>query len=978
MNKSIILTFCIWLLAGVVCAQHPVFKQLTKQNGLPSNTVYSSLQDKQGYLWLGTEKGLVRFDGYAYKTYTHPAFTGQAVTDLQLDGKGRVWCQNFIGQHFFVLNDTCYYPSQIKNAGNFTTIVIDSEGYVYINADYTVQRLNSNLQPVDTFNVKHQLTDPLLFNKKYTFIELDTLWQYTNKRRVILSSNLARNPENARVFSFKIGNAIYMYAKPASQSFVYQVFPVSKVVPLMTELGGAVIQTVSVTNDSLVWINTTQGVFVLDKHLKPLPFEQPLFKQFSISSVMRDKNGAYWITTLGKGVLYLPQLKALQFQVGNELFSRSCLYKNNSLLVGGNSGLLYALNSQKSQLNSFLQLKFKQQVSAICYDVVSDNLLVASGNLSIYKKEKFIGLLNGAVKEIKKVDTETYLFAASGFVGLICLANSTFSEKWKHRLKAISSNSMYQSYRLLAGTESLRNISITTNKEGSEIYVGTSKGLLQIKAHSEQFLHHQNQPIIATDLEWIGQQLYISTENKGVLKLTNGKLLSITSIETKVGRVVYRLKQANEKLYILSENGAFEFNPIKNTITSIVTGLSEVGAEEYRDLEINETSVYLIGSDLVKVLPLTQILNQTHGIELEIKHVYSNNIPISASQLNSLSTSENNITVDFNLPWLNLNDKLFFYYKINEGNWLQVPGGERQLSLFSLAPNSYRIHIKAESISGFISNTTTTSFVILPPIWERWWFYLLVMISLISLFYVVYLYRIKQLNARNKLLADNMALEANLQRSMLSSIKAQMNPHFIFNALNTIQSYIYLNDKTNASRFLAKFSLLTRKILDMSNTDMITLEAEISALNLYLELEKMRFEDSFEYRLITGVDVQPKLLQLPAMIIQPYVENAIKHGLLHKDSNRKLTIEFKLHEDAVQVVIDDNGIGRKRSAEINASRIDYHQSFSTQANQKRLEILMIRSSHKLVVDYIDKVDSYGFAVGTTVLLSIPVQHVLVN
>lgn len=976
MNKSIILTFCVWLLAGVVCAQHPVFKQLTKQNGLPSNTVYSSLQDKQGYLWLGTEKGLVRFDGYAYKTYTHPAITGQAVTDLQLDGKGRVWCQNFIGQHFYVLNDSCYYPSQIKPAGYYTPVVIDKDDNLFVQTDFSVLVFNSSLQQVDSFEVGQQLIAPFLFQSKYTFIEFDKLWQYTNGKCVLLSNHVSKNPENARAFSFKIGSAVYMYSKPSSQPMVYQVYPVAKSVPLLAELGGAIIQTVSVTNDSLVWLNTTHGVFVLDKNLKPLPIQQPLFKGFSISGVTKDRSGAYWITTLGKGILYLPQLNALQYQIANELFTRMCFSVNNSVLVGGNSGFLYALNSSKTQLSQFVKLKSKQQISAIYFDTISNNLLVASGNLSIYKNGQIVGLVNGAVKEIKRVANGVYLYAASGFVGLICMSNSTFETRWKHRLKLISSNTSYRSYRITAGSESLRNSTIAVGKDGSEIYVGTSKGVLLIKPHTEQFILHQNQTVIATDLEWVNEQLYVSTENRGLLLLVDGKLQSIIKVHTKVGNSVYRIKQANNKLFILSENGAFEFNPIQNKIASIITGVSEVGAEEYRDIEVDNQSVYLAGGDLVKVIPLIKTQNKISDTKLEINHVFSNNKLIPTHQLNKLTPTENNIRIDFNLPWLNLNDKLVFYYKINEGRWLQVPGGERELSLFSLAPGNYSIFIKVESVSGFVSNIAATSFVILPPIWERWWFYLAVFLGLITLFYMLYSYRVKQINKRNKLLADNMKLEANLQKSMLSSIKAQMNPHFIFNALNTIQSYIYLNDRQNASRFLSKFSSLTRKILEMSNAETITLETEVASLKLYLELEKMRFEETFEFNIVVAEQIKLEKLRLPSMILQPYIENAIKHGLLHKDSDRKLEVKFTKSGNNLVVTVDDNGVGRKRSAEINASRVEQHVSFSTQANQKRLELLMQDKSNKMVVEYIDKVNAQNQPLGTTVILTIPIPDIV--
>ena len=174
---------------------------------------------------------------------------------------------------------------------------------------------------------------------------------------------------------------------------------------------------------------------------------------------------------------------------------------------------------------------------------------------------------------------------------------------------------------------------------------------------------------------------------------------------------------------------------------------------------------------------------------------------------------------------------------------------------------------------------------------------------------------------------------------MLSSIKAQMNPHFLFNALNTIQSYIYLNDKESAIMYTSKFSDLTRNILEMSTKDTITLDEEIKSLTLYLELEKMRFEDTFNYEVNIDRELNRDYIKIPSMLVQPYVENAIKHGLLHKKNNRVLKLTFKKENNLVVIIIDDNGIGRKRSQELNKIKNRMHQSFAMEANKKRLEIL---------------------------------------
>jgi LytS/YehU family sensor histidine kinase len=198
-----------------------------------------------------------------------------------------------------------------------------------------------------------------------------------------------------------------------------------------------------------------------------------------------------------------------------------------------------------------------------------------------------------------------------------------------------------------------------------------------------------------------------------------------------------------------------------------------------------------------------------------------------------------------------------------------------------------------------------------------------------------------------------------------------MNPHFFYNALNTIQAYIFTNDKTKANSYLAKFSKLTRVILEQSEKETITLGDEIESLTLYLDLEKMRFKEGFEYNIEQKITTYKDTIEFPPMLIQPYVENAIKHGLLHKESDRTLFILFEEIKNHLVITIDDNGIGRKRSEELNKIKNDKYQSFSTQANEKRLEILN-RTNDKIVVKFNDKVDAIGQSLGTKVILTIPI------
>ena len=219
--------------------------------------------------------------------------------------------------------------------------------------------------------------------------------------------------------------------------------------------------------------------------------------------------------------------------------------------------------------------------------------------------------------------------------------------------------------------------------------------------------------------------------------------------------------------------------------------------------------------------------------------------------------------------------------------------------------------------------------------------------------------------------------EAKLQQteSELKALKAQMNPHFIFNALNSIQEIFFLGDKRLANKHLARFSQLMRNILRASGKKTITLQEEVSMLQEYLELEALRFGEQFEHAITVDDEVDTYTLDVPPMVVQPFVENAVKHGLLHKEGHRKLEIKIGFNEQlqSINVVVADNGIGRKASTEINRHRTG-HESFSTSAIEKRFEILNSGNGNSHSFTYHDILSPTGEPLGTEVSIVLPVNN----
>lgn len=220
------------------------------------------------------------------------------------------------------------------------------------------------------------------------------------------------------------------------------------------------------------------------------------------------------------------------------------------------------------------------------------------------------------------------------------------------------------------------------------------------------------------------------------------------------------------------------------------------------------------------------------------------------------------------------------------------------------------------------------------------------------------------------------------QLSELKALRSQMNPHFIFNALNSIQDFILLSEKENASFYLGKFATLMRGFLESSSKEKISLDTELSLIKSYIELEGLRLGEEFSYEIIFDKIDEEELedIEIPPLLIQPYLENAFKHGLLHKTGNKKLTLEFskleKSNQPFLELKITDNGVGRQKSAEINARKAKTHNSFATQATNERLELMKNQSTtnKNIEVKINDLKDIQDNAKGTEIVILIPINN----
>jgi len=205
-----------------------------------------------------------------------------------------------------------------------------------------------------------------------------------------------------------------------------------------------------------------------------------------------------------------------------------------------------------------------------------------------------------------------------------------------------------------------------------------------------------------------------------------------------------------------------------------------------------------------------------------------------------------------------------------------------------------------------------------------------------------------------------------------ANLRQQMNPHFIFNTLNSIQYYMYQNDKVATNNYLTKFSSLMRKVLDNSQNTSVPLRDELDALKLYLELECLRFKDKFEFNITVDEELDTLMYKVPTMLIQPYVENSICHGLIPMEGKGYVNIDLKLSGKHIICTIKDNGIGREAAAEIRRQKGTNHNSLGTRITASRLDLVNSLYGTDLRTIYKDLKNEKGESEGTLVEIHIPI------
>ena len=441
---------------------------------------------------------------------------------------------------------------------------------------------------------------------------------------------------------------------------------------------------------------------------------------------------------------------------------------------------------------------------------------------------------------------------------------------------------------------------------------------------------------------------------------------------------IYKIacNQQNE-LWACSLSGIIKINRDDWRITSFHR---DYGVKSFKDLDVfrflkngalifnGRDGLYTVEPNSLKIntrlpRPYVVSISSNKGIKNSLGD-HLNSVPIK------LEPDENVITISFSAINHTIAKGTLFRYMLEglDEEWID-PGNKRSFTYAYLEGGNYRFKVKAANNEGVWNPEVYELPIQVGTPWYKtplFWIFLCLM--LMGFGYAYYKDRIRQVERESRLKAEFDKKVAELE---MRALRAQMNPHFIFNCLNSIDAYIIKNDTRKASEYLNNFSRLVRLILQHSRSAYVNLRDELEALELYMKLEQMRFRNSFAYEIILDEELAIENYEIPPMLIQPFVENAIWHGLNYRENGGKVSIEIGVADDLLTCIIADNGIGRKASAAIRASKKVKRKSMGMGITVERIEIInnMYQTNNQVTIQ--DLYDEQGEAIGTRVTLRIP-------
>jgi hypothetical protein len=950
MRSCLLIT--VWLLMQFVSpdirAQNPYIKHFTIYDGLPSNNVYNVFQDSRKFIWFSTDAGAVRFDGTNFKTYTTAdGLHSSEIYRIEEDSKGRLWLFHLDGKFSYIYKDRLFtsreeaFLDSLSNNMYFRRMYEDEDGRLYF---YSNQNFEIFVLEPDNRVLKYQLGKKLKFipylnklgniNYIYGLTKNEgNFWLYLrgglHKTRSLLDSLIpvqttmlyerAYNQKNGSFFLDTYHTKLNEF-----KLYKHKGFNLVDSLHFDNRKPDEVITDVYEDKAGNVWLSSYfSGIYIYK--------QEQLVRHFGIEqaqNIIEDHEGNIWIASLGNGAFRMHPSILLHQHIHSKEFSDKGIKilttaKDGSLWVSDGS---YMYKVQKSNLQRSARPLSEGGINQIA--ILENRLFILNEPnqaLKIYqlknqKNNKFDLQLHTKSKSPIKLfaiapDKKTFT------------ASDNFLLYLHHLEKPVS---------VIQRNHSDRFTAVFYNFEGQLFAAGKS---IFIVKNDSLFpfnpLEHLFGKTIRQQLNLTDETQLFNISGDSLWLFHADSLVSLTAhLEPNLPSQVKSICFDGDSILFMASSSHLFWSP--NFMDALSGEKVQLHSLDLRfnnihQIAFHNQSLHVASEEGLSCIPLQSLIYQQHALPI----AYFREIVLNDSILpreHNQSNVRGRHSIRFSMGSIHYAEgQALFAYRLKENDTSWVIGQDGNIAYQDLRPGKYNFQFKT-AVSGSDWSSEQQHFIqVKPTLTQHPLFFAFLVISSAAILVWIYIRRKSKILLEQETAHQMLLLEQKALHSM-------MNPHFIFNALGSIQNYILKNKATDAGLYLSQFARLIRQNLHAIKSSMIPLDEEVDRLRNYMELERLRMNGRFGFVIDIADDIEEEVL-IPTMILQPIVENAIWHGLSGLDEGGVIGLFFtKIDDSSLRIVVEDNGIGIEKAV-LQTRQKDSHLQMGMNLTLKRLELI---------------------------------------
>jgi ligand-binding sensor domain-containing protein len=960
-KRTLLFAFCFCI--EIVSSQELIFENVSKKLDIPSLENYIVFQDSKGYIWFSTELGLYRTNGKTIKQILLKGnFHNETAYEIKEYKKGKI--SIITSKNRYLIHDGNEFVetpfskklSQLVNHNKsllYQSFLNEDKDLIFNSSSHSYLIKGNQIVDLGTKNNASNFT---IINKNSSFSLIKS--KKINSKLTNLSIDYQTDKIKKTIcIPFKIEALIdwrHRFVKVGSTVF----FNVNNLL-ISIDIDGNYtvkklpnnIMSISLDKENGLWIGLqNNGVCYFKDPFNLSDFQINLI-ELTITKTIEDAEGGIWCSTLEKGIFHAKNKKVVTFSNEAKLNKKATILKtlNNNVILTTTNDEIHILQN-KNRLVNKINLVNGSDFSGInyingVYYLSNISYFIATKTLANISSKNKIKFNNEdiCIYQVEKNNNTIYALSTNK---ILQIKNASLFDFYKNDAIKIKCIHDYKDNELLLGCrDGLYKLNTITKR------VKKFEGLI-----SEVSKVYKDQ----SNLIWIG------TKGDGVYQLKANKIVRFELNSEQRVFVQDLCQDRTGIIWAAANDGLYKMNSYSNRFQKITSTNGLLASNCNKITSLNDT-IYVSSIDGIFQFPINTNFQSKRIPKLYLKSCKINNRPTNIDQSFELEYDENNIKMDFDvLSFQNPFENKLVYQLVGFENGFKTTT-QNTLSYDNLPPNEYKLIVYGENSLGVKSlKPITINLKINKPFWKTNLFLISCFVLLLLLLFVII-----------KIIIKNEAKKTEIKKliaeSQLLALQSQMNPHFLFNAINSIQNFILKNEKEDAYDYLSKFSRLVRKTLDHSKQKTILLHEEIETINLYVTIEQLRFKNSFDYELSVDPQLDLEEYYLPTMILQPYVENAIWHGLMNLEERQaRLLIGITKKDQALKIIIQDNGIGRQKANQLKLNKT--HQSLATSINQKRVDLLNETKEYKgIEVKIKDLYDNDSIPIGTKVIIYIPIN-----